>query len=333
MAIYYRTRADWGANPALPRKGWKVPATQFKGLVGHHTVTEPDIDFDAPLQDRIGQADGHMRYIQTVRPDLGLDSPYSFVAIYIGGNDWVVCEGRGWYRTGAHTIGFNSSRYGVAYAGNSNDDTLPDFRPVLDHIGSHPECPTLTADFFDHQTVYETACWGNHLRTQQANGAFNPPYIQGEPIMADNPIGVFEELTDGHILKGWAYDPNRPADLVAIDVWSYDKNNSPVKRIAHGSTGETRTDIPRNLQNDSIGVRTGYMIPIQAGAHRVVVFAVNLPDTDGDNMNLPDLKGQLGPHSVISEGPPVSPDDGRAQLIEDGHVLTRKLDQVLDALA
>ncbi len=63
-----------------------------------------------------------MRRLQTVRPDLGKDVPYNFVAFLMKKKHTImVCEGRGEDRTGAHTKGHNTSGIGISFAGNFMD--------------------------------------------------------------------------------------------------------------------------------------------------------------------------------------------------------------------
>jgi hypothetical protein len=65
-----------------------------------------------------------MRFLQTCRPDLGLDVPYTAVA-FCTPDRLVVCEGRGLYRTGAHTPDHNTSALGVAFAGDFEAKPAP----------------------------------------------------------------------------------------------------------------------------------------------------------------------------------------------------------------
>ena len=61
-----------------------------------------------------------MKQLQTIRPDLGLDVPYSFVVFLMNTDpeSIYVCEGRGEDRTGAHTKGHNTTGIGVSIQGN-----------------------------------------------------------------------------------------------------------------------------------------------------------------------------------------------------------------------
>lgn len=110
--IHYLSRSDWD-NTGLERWGYQVDPRQFVGLAVHHTVTS----FDPGTG--VGGVVAHMKRLQQERPDLGLDVPYSWVVFpHEDPSSSYVAEGRGSGRTGAHTSGYNSTRYGVACVGN-----------------------------------------------------------------------------------------------------------------------------------------------------------------------------------------------------------------------
>lgn len=123
--LIYLERSDWDYSGA-PRRGWLVDPNRFIGLVSHHTVmVMGDWDGDGIAQGDLDDVRTYMRRLRTVRPDLGLDVPYSWV-VFAGadGASCVVVEGRGKGRTGAHTAGLNSTRYGIAYAANTNEQPV-----------------------------------------------------------------------------------------------------------------------------------------------------------------------------------------------------------------
>ena len=104
----------------MTRLGHPAPRDQFRAIVAHHTVIRaPAIPGD------VAAISSYMRRLQTARPDLGKDVPYSFV-IFAGKypTACVVCEGRGFDRVGAHTAGLNSTRYGVAYGCDGRVDPI-----------------------------------------------------------------------------------------------------------------------------------------------------------------------------------------------------------------
>ena len=112
--VTWLSRNDWGAGPI--RAGGPVPAARFSGIVSHHTVM--------PM--RTGEtADEYMRRLQVARPDLGSEVPYSWVILPRNVSvDAVIAEGRGLGWSGAHTSGLNSTRYGIAWALNTEDQAV-----------------------------------------------------------------------------------------------------------------------------------------------------------------------------------------------------------------
>lgn len=179
-------RKDWD-NSRLGRKGYQVKNAQFRHLVLHHTVT---LWHDESPE--LGQEIEHMRKLQTIRPDLGLDVPYSFVLFEQQSPlDVVIGEGRGFGRTGAHTAGHNSSAYGCALAGNY------DARPMsvgqiegLRWIGSHIEGdprPTM-----GHRDYKSTACPGGKAYAQLA--LIQPPFTKESVVMDEATSKRLEEI-------------------------------------------------------------------------------------------------------------------------------------------
>jgi hypothetical protein len=115
--LLYMDRRDWGADVTLPRLGYTVPSNRRTHAIMHHTVV---IDNDATpnVWESHNEIKGKMRQLQTIRPDLGLDVPYNDVGFLMAGGKFVVCEGRGQVRTGAHTRGHNTEGYALALEGN-----------------------------------------------------------------------------------------------------------------------------------------------------------------------------------------------------------------------
>jgi hypothetical protein len=101
----------------LPRLGYIVPKGRRTHIIQHHTV---GVDSDATknLWTDVAEVRQQMRRLQTIRPDLGDDIPYSFVLFGMENGDLYVCEGRGEDRTGAHTHGHNTEGIGGAWHGN-----------------------------------------------------------------------------------------------------------------------------------------------------------------------------------------------------------------------
>ncbi len=117
-------RAKWGADSNHPRQGHKVARTRRTHVIIHHTVIG-DNDDSPNLWSTESKIFANMRKLQTVRPDLGLDVPYNFVAYFIKKNSGVyICEGRGEDRSGAHTKGHNSEGIAISIAGDFSKDSL-----------------------------------------------------------------------------------------------------------------------------------------------------------------------------------------------------------------
>ncbi len=119
--VQYLSRAEWGADTDLPRLGTTYPADEPTEAIQHHTVI---IDNDATPNrwETAAEVIVKMRQLQTIRPDLGLDVPYSYVAFpmkYTHKIGLILCEGRGPYRRGAHTMYHNRTGRATAIEGNT----------------------------------------------------------------------------------------------------------------------------------------------------------------------------------------------------------------------
>ncbi len=119
--VHYLSRDEWGADPALPRLGEVRPASEPTEAIQHHTVIS-DTD-DTPLfWESVAEVIPAMQRLQTIRPNLGLDVPYSFVGFlmqYAHKPGLIICEGRGAYRRGAHTKYHNRTGRAMAIQGNT----------------------------------------------------------------------------------------------------------------------------------------------------------------------------------------------------------------------
>lgn len=159
--IQYLTRASYGAGPVTV--GHAVPISQFVGLVVHHTVIVlPDYDHDSLIAGDLDDCIRYMQQLQHARPDLGDDCPYSYV-VFEGAEAWdcVVAEGRGLGRTGAHTIGYNSSRYGCAFAGDFTTwSPTPGMWEGVRFVGRMLDQPADANPTLEHRDVYATQCPG-----------------------------------------------------------------------------------------------------------------------------------------------------------------------------
>lgn len=155
-AIHPRCR--WGATPY---RGHPTPLRLPLGLLYvHHTYVPapPCTTFQSCAADMRSM----QRFHQNVRgwADIG----YSFVV----GSDGYVYQGRGWHWVGAHTLGYNSRGFGVAFVGNytgslPSEAALNTVRDVL------PSCAIraglLRPDYklFGHRQLGKTDCPGNAL--------------------------------------------------------------------------------------------------------------------------------------------------------------------------
>jgi len=142
----------------------------------HHTVI---VDDDASVNEwgDLAAVRAKMRQLQTIRPDLGKDVPYSMVAFCMANGDLVLCEGRGLERTGAHTIGHNRSALGIAFQGNFDRRPLPShFDAQLASLGDWLRQLRRTRGFtrlgtvrpadrqvWAHRDIQSTRCPGGHL--------------------------------------------------------------------------------------------------------------------------------------------------------------------------
>lgn len=185
MSVRWLDRDEWGAGPLIA--GYQVPHAQFVGLVSHHTVIAYNGD---PI--------AYMQTVQHSRPDLGDEVPYSFV-IMPGPTDQdaIVGEGRGWGRTGAHTAGYNSTRYGIAWAGDyTNVEPTPGMLSAFRWLGSQLADPYGAQPTLGHRDVKATACPGDcaypHLPELQP--PFRPLLEDDMPTPEEYAIAVWEHL-------------------------------------------------------------------------------------------------------------------------------------------
>ncbi|XP_007955868.1 N-acetylmuramoyl-L-alanine amidase [Orycteropus afer afer] len=155
-AIHPRCR--WGA---APYRGQPTPLKLPLGfLYVHHTY------IPAPPCTDFAQCAASMRSMQRFHQDTrGWDDiGYSFVV----GSDGYVYEGRGWDRVGAHTRGYNSRGFGVAFVGNYTAElpTEAALRTMRDEL---PRCALrsgyLRPDYkvLGHRQLVKTECPGDAL--------------------------------------------------------------------------------------------------------------------------------------------------------------------------
>ena len=176
MATIELSRRQWGAKASLPRRGHPIGAAKRTEVFVHHSVI---IDDDASLNEweDLAEVRAKMRQLQTSRPDLGNDVPYSTVAFCMASGDLVLCEGRGLDRSGAHTVGHNRSALGIAFQGNFDRLPLPKyFDEQLARLGDWLRHLRRDRGFtqlgslrppgrhvWAHRDIKSTQCPGNHL--------------------------------------------------------------------------------------------------------------------------------------------------------------------------
>lgn len=151
------TREEWGS--AYPRGGYEIPGPVSEVYVHHFNS---GIQPARSVTDAMARMRGAQAYHASANGwgDIG----YSWCVDDIG-NDY---EGRGWWRTGAHTYGFNSKGYGICWLGDSNvsvptDAALAAIATVINRgigEGAIVETPTVVAH---RDRVPETSCCGDPM--------------------------------------------------------------------------------------------------------------------------------------------------------------------------
>lgn len=217
--ITWLERLQWGAGPVT--LGYSAPHEQFVRLVIHHTVVPYG-----------GDPVAYMRRLQTSRPDLGLEVPYSFIVMPgATEHDAIIGVGRGWCRTGAHTVGHNSTAYGIALAGDFTESPpTPGMLAAIRLIGSHLKAPQAT---LGHRDTYATACPGN--ATYPLLGDLQPPF---QPLSEQEPdVQLTDKTTTGYTVNdilNWTIDGvNRlNARLDGIEASLAALNSKPLASFA-----------------------------------------------------------------------------------------------------
>lgn len=171
--LYYYTRGEWGARTDIPRLGYSVSRSARTHGIFHHTVVVDD-DATPNTWETVQECFGKQRQLQVIRPDLGLDVPYSFVFYRMADRKLSVLEGRGLDRTGAHTYGHNTKGIGIAGEGNFQlPASFVDYRDNLSrflgwlkfdqgmtNLGSDRPARAVV---YGHQDFDSTACPGYWL--------------------------------------------------------------------------------------------------------------------------------------------------------------------------
>ncbi len=176
--LIYLTREDWGARIDIPRLGHPVNRLDRTEAIMHHTVITDD-DTTPNRWETMDEVKAEMVRLQTIRPNLGLDVPYNFVAFHMIDGTLVICEGRGMDLTGAHTHAHNTR--GIATAGQGNFNLGQGLNPYvvawsgwwghlkyaegMENLGSSRPTsgPNAGAIAFGHRDLAATSCPGTHL--------------------------------------------------------------------------------------------------------------------------------------------------------------------------
>lgn len=244
MTITELARSDWGAGPLT--EGHPVPAAQMVGLVVHHTVIVlPDYDHDGLTGGDIDDARSYMRQLQHARPDLGLEVPYSWVVLAgAGEHDAILAEGRGLTRTGAHTIGYNSTRQGVAFAGDFTDHApTPGMWAAVGAVGRKLTDPAGAQRTLEHRDVYRTACPG--ASTPLAPTIAQPPF----PIptnLKELPVRMIVIFPDG---SGYLADTSSGLFVALTADGAAALERAGVPRVPFGDVGPTLTSQLTEIRN------------------------------------------------------------------------------------
>ncbi len=169
------SRSQWGALD-FPRLGDPVDPLDRSEVFIHHTAIARRVS-NPNEWGRLDDVRAAMVQLQTARPDLGRDVPYTMVGFCMANGDLILCEGRGIDRSGAHTAGHNQSALGIAFAGNFEDFPPPGrlethtralagwLRQLRNDLGFanlgmlRPD----DRDVWGHRDVRNTLCPGRHL--------------------------------------------------------------------------------------------------------------------------------------------------------------------------
>lgn len=240
LTVTYLDRHDWGGGPL--RAGRPLPAGHvWQGWALHHTVmVMGDYDRDGIVNGDLDDVVRYMRQLQVVRPDLGGEVPYPFVA-FPGTNDLhaVICEGRGAAVTGAHTAGLNSSVLAWALAGNHVSTPVSAGQVWAMRWLAHRLTPHATRPTIGHRQAPPYFSGGTNLNATACPGdaglsvvpLLQPPF---GPLVGPPPPD--EEDDDVKSLAFVCQCPSRPRDTV---YWLLDLANGVMLPLHNGESVET----------------------------------------------------------------------------------------------
>lgn len=146
--LTYLDRDDWGADSQYPRLGgaddprshhrpFRFIAPSERTVVPEHHSVMVDNDATKNIWENLPEIISKQQQVQVIRPDLGMDVPYSDCLYFMPNGRIIVCEGRGFIRSGAHTIGYNITGYGLCFMGNFQDFGPVDLSPWIPQISSY----------------------------------------------------------------------------------------------------------------------------------------------------------------------------------------------------
>lgn len=203
ITVTHLTRHDWGGGPL--RAGHQAPMDQFIGWVLHHTVMA------GPTNGDLDAIVTYMRRVQSARPDLGGEVPYSTLP-FRGTNETsaVIVDGRGPGVTGAHTAGLNSTRYAWSLPGDYRTE-----RPSLGQVWAmrwiaHQWTPRASVATIGHQQAPPYISRGVNLNATACPGGqglatlplLQPPFVALPPPTA--PTTPHPSLEDDDMML-WRY--------------------------------------------------------------------------------------------------------------------------------
>lgn len=156
MAYHVYMRGDWGATTPAPGYAMSGPVSEV--YIHHFNSGITAVTGAHEGVSRMAGADGYHR-------SLGWGGiGYSWCVDDIGN----LYEGRGWWRTGAHTYGHNSQGYGLCWLGDSNTSTpsglalasIADCIQLGIAAGAITPNPTIVAH---RDRVPDTSCCGDPM--------------------------------------------------------------------------------------------------------------------------------------------------------------------------
>lgn len=266
--LLYLSREEWD-DSGQPRLGAILNNAEAVEAIQHHTVGADD-DGTPNLWTDITETIERMRFLRTIRPDLGEDVPYSWVFFLMephvfGEGGMVVCEGRGPDRRGAHTKYHNRTGRAAAVAGNLEDvymDLLPwvpQFSRAWSFFKYEQGLPNLGTvkptrgevhghGSFPPEVSEGTLCPGQWMNRVLHAVQMMPPYKEDDDMVSIMRIGKGPDLSwtphtfvsDGFDTRH-VTDPEAMAELQAAHVWPTEE-----KRISWNAL-EQLVDDPEDL--------------------------------------------------------------------------------------